>query len=148
MRVILREDVDHVGTAGEIVNVKPGFGRNYLFPRGLALPASESDVRRVEHEKRVIAARTAKLTKDLQSVAASLEKLSISIPQAVGEGDRLYGSVGSRDIAAAIEAQGQSVDPRKIDLPEPIKQLGMTEVSIKLGKGISAKVKVWVVKKD
>lgn len=148
MRVILREDVDHLGTAGEIVNVKPGYGRNYLFPNGLALPATEGDVKRIEHEKRVIAARNAKLLKELEGQAGKIQSLSVSIKQAVGEGDRLYGSVTSRDIAEALEAQGVKIDSRKIDLPEPIKTLGMTEVAVKLGKGVAANLKVWVVKKE
>lgn len=147
MRLILREDVDHLGTAGEVVNVKPGFGRNFLLPRGLALPATEGDVRRIEHEKRVIAARTAKNQKELEGQASRLSQVSVTITQATGEGDRLYGSVTSRDIAEALEAQGQHVDARKIDLGDPIKELGTREVSIKLGKGVVAKIKVSVVKK-
>lgn len=147
MRVILREDVDHVGSAGEVVSVKPGFGRNFLFPRGLALPATESDVRRIEHEKRVIAARNAKLQKELEGQAGKLSSVRVIINQAVGEGDRLYGSVTSRDIADALEAQGHKVDSKKIDLPEPIKALGDHDVQVKLGKGVTAKVKVSVMKK-
>ena len=148
MRVILREDVDNLGQAGEIVNVRPGYGRNFLFPRGLALLASEKDVARVEHEKRLIAAKNAKLQQELSAISSALEKVSVSIAQATGEGDRLYGSVTSRDIADALEKQGHKIDSKKIDLPEPIKALGMTEVGIKLGRGVTAKVKVWVVKKD
>jgi large subunit ribosomal protein L9 len=147
MRVILREDVDHLGTAGEVVTVKPGYGRNFLFPRGLALPATESDVRRIEHEKRVISARNAKLQKELEGQASKLGSVRVTIYQAVGEGDRLYGSVTSRDIADALEAAGHKVDSKKIDLPEPIKALGDHDVPVKLGKGVSAKVKVTVLKK-
>lgn len=148
MRVILREDVEHLGSAGEIVNVRDGYSRNYLFPRGMASMATESDVKRVEHERRVIAARMVKLQKDLQGLSDKIEKTKISIARAVGEGDKLYGSVTNRDIAESLAAQGIELDARKIVLDEPIKTIGLTEVVVKLGRGIEAKVKVWVVKQD
>jgi large subunit ribosomal protein L9 len=148
MRVILREDVDKLGAAGEIVNVRDGFHRNYLLPRGLAVVASEGDVARIAHEQRAIAARNAKVTKDLQVAADALSKASVSIARASGEGDKLYGSVTNRDIAESLAAQGFTVDPRRIDLAEPIKALGLTEVTIKLGKSVTATVKVWVVKQE
>lgn len=148
MRVILRESMDKLGDAGEVVTVRDGFGRNYLLPRGLAVQATEKDEARLAHEKRVIMARQAKLLKETQATADRLNQVSVSISQAVGEGDRLYGSVTSRDIADALKAQGLTVDSKKIQLPEPIKSLGMTEVAIKLGQGVEAKIKVWVVKKD
>jgi large subunit ribosomal protein L9 len=148
MRVILRETLDKLGAAGEVVTVRPGYGRNYLLPRGLAVLATEKDEARLAHEKRIIMARQAKLLKETQAVADRLNQASVSISQAVGEGDKLYGSVTSRDIADALKAQGLTVDSKKIQLDEPIKTLGMTEVTIKLGQGVDAKVKVWVVKKD
>jgi large subunit ribosomal protein L9 len=148
MQVILREDIDALGKSGEVVTVRPGYGRNYLLPRGLAIAATAQDIARVEHEKRVIAARTAKLVKESQAAADRLSQVSVSIPVAVGEEDKLYGSVTTRDIAEALQAQGVSVDVRKLALEEPIKTLGLTEVEVKLGRGINAKIKVWVVKKD
>jgi large subunit ribosomal protein L9 len=148
MQVILREDLDNLGKSGEVVTVKPGYGRNYLIPRGLAVPATAQDVSRIAHEKRVIASRNAKLAKELQSEADRLAQASVSIPVAVGEEDRLYGSVTSRDIADALRAQGITVDSKRLDLPEPLKALGMTEVAVKLGHGVTAKIKVWVVKKE
>jgi large subunit ribosomal protein L9 len=148
MRVILREDMDKLGSAGEVVTVRDGFGRNYLLPRGLAVPATEKDVTRLEHEKRIIMARQAKLTKELQAQADKISQVSVSIAQAVGEGDKLYGSVTSRDIADALREQGVTVDSKKIQLAEPIKALGMTEVPIKLGSSVTATIKVWVVKKE
>ena len=148
MRVILREDLDKVGAAGEVVTVREGYGRNYLLPRGLAVPATEKDVARLEHETRIIKAQQAKLQKELQAQADKLNQVSVSITQAVGEGDRLYGSVTSRDIADALKEQGISLDAKKLQLDEPIKSLGMTEVPVKLGKDIAAKIKVWVVKKQ
>ena len=148
MQVILRDDLDNLGKSGEVVNVKPGYARNYLLPRGLAIKATASDVARVEHEKRVIAARTAKLAKETQAEADKLSKVSVSIPRAVGEEDKLYGSVTSRDISEALREQGVVVDAKKIHLEEPIKALGMVEVAVKLGRGVSANIKVWVVKQE
>lgn len=148
MQLILKEDLDNLGKSGEVVNVKPGYGRNYLLPRGLAVLATAGDIKRVEHEKRVIAARTAKLAKETQAEADRLSQVTVSIARAVGEEDKLFGSVTSRDIAEALVEKGVTVDAKKIDLTEPIKALGMTEVPIKLGRGVSAKIKVWVVKKD
>ncbi|HVR03140.1 MAG TPA: 50S ribosomal protein L9 [Polyangia bacterium] len=148
MQVILRDDMDNLGKSGEVVNVKPGYARNYLLPRGLAIKATASDVKRVEHEKRVIAARTAKLAKEAQAEADGLSKVSVSIARAVGEEEKLYGSVTSRDIAEALGEQGVKVDSKKIHLEEPIKTLGLTEVQVKLGRGVNATIKVWVVKKE
>jgi len=148
MQVILRDDLDNLGKSGEVVNVKPGYARNYLLPRGLALKATAGDIKRVEHEKRVIAARTAKLAKDAQAEADKLSAVSVSIAVAVGEDDRLYGSVTSRDVAEALKGRGVIIDPKKVVLDEPLKAQGMTEVPIKVGRGVTANVKVWVVKKE
>ena len=148
MRVILRENMENLGKAGEVVSVKPGYGRNYLLPSGLAVPATEKDEARLQHEQRVIAARVAKLTKQMQSEADRLSQASVSLSRAVGEEDKLYGSVNNRDIAEALAEQGIKIDAKKIVLEEPIKALGMTEVAVKLGHDITAKLKVWVVKKE
>jgi large subunit ribosomal protein L9 len=148
MQVILRDDMENLGKSGEVVNVRPGYARNYLLPRGLAVKATATDVARVEHEKRVIAARAAKLSKETQAEADKLSKVSVSIPRAVGEEDKLYGSVTTRDIAEALHAQGVTVDAKKLVLDEPIKTLGLAEVPVKLGRGVTATIKVWVVKKE
>ncbi|HEX4406515.1 MAG TPA: 50S ribosomal protein L9 [Polyangia bacterium] len=148
MQVILRDDMDNLGKSGEVVNVKPGYARNYLLPRGHAIKATETGVKRVEHEKRVIAARTAKLAKEAQAEADKLSQISVSIARAVGEEDKLYGSVTTRDIAEALAAKGVKVDSKKIHLDEPLKALGMTEVQVKLGRGVNATIKVWVVKEE
>jgi large subunit ribosomal protein L9 len=146
MQVILRDDMDNLGKSGEVVNVKPGYARNYLLPRGLAIKATAGDIKRVEHEKRVIASRAAKLSKAAQAEADKLSQVSVSIERAVGEGDKLYGSVTSRDIAEALRAQGVIVDSKKIQLADPIKALGLVEVPVKLGRGVNATIKVTVVK--
>ena len=148
MQVILKEALDNLGQSGEVVTVKEGYGRNYLLPRGLAVLATADDVARVAHEKRVIAARTAKLAKETQAEADRLGQVTVSIARAVGDEDKLFGSVTSRDIAEALADQKVTIDAKKIHLVEPIKTLGMTEVAIKLGQGVTAKIKVWVVKKE
>jgi large subunit ribosomal protein L9 len=148
MQVILRDDMDNLGKSGEVVNVKPGYARNFLLPRGHAIKATAGDIKRVEHEKRVIAARTAKMAKEAQAEADKLSQVSVSISRAVGEEDKLYGSVTSRDIAEALAGKGVKVDSKKIHLEEPIKTLGMTEVQVKLGRGVNATIKVWVVKEE
>jgi large subunit ribosomal protein L9 len=140
--------MDNLGAAGEVVTVRDGYGRNYLLPRGLAAPATEKDVAKLEHERRVIAVRATKQAKELAGQAEKLSQVSVSLARAVGEGDKLYGSVNNRDIADALKEQGVEIDARKIILEEPIKALGMTEVPIKLGKDAVAKIKVWVVKKE
>jgi len=148
MQLILKEDLDNLGKSGEVVNVRPGYGRNYLLPRGLAVLATAGDISRVEHEKKIIAARTAKLGKEAQAEADRLSQVTVSIARAVGDEDKLFGSVTNRDIAEALQQQGVTVDSKKLLLEEPIRALGLTEVSVKLGRGVQAKIKVWVVKKE
>jgi large subunit ribosomal protein L9 len=148
MRVILREDLENLGAAGEVVSVRDGYGRNFLLPRGLAALATEKDVAKLDHERRVIAVRSAKMAKELAGEVEKLQQVSVSLARATGEGDKLYGSVTNRDIADALKEQGVTVDSKKIHLEEPIKALGMTEVPIRLGKDAVAKIKVWVVKKE
>jgi len=148
MQVILREDMENLGKSGEVVTVKTGYGRNYLLPRGLAVSATEADVKRVAHEKRVIAARNAKLAKDAQAEADRLNQVSVSIAVAVGEEDKLFGSVTARDIADAYKEKNVVVDPKKMVLTDPIKSLGLAEVQVKLSHGVTATLKVWVVKKE
>lgn len=148
MRIILREDIDKLGAAGEVVSVRDGYGRNYLLPRNLAAMATESDVARIEHERRSIASRQAKLGKELQAEADRLNQVSVTLARPVGDADKLFGSVTTRDIAEAAKAQGIILDSKKMVLDEPIKTLGMVEVPVKLGKSVTAKIKVWVVKKD
>lgn len=148
MQLILREDVDNLGRAGELVNVKPGYGRNFLLPKGLAVLATPKNVANVEHEKRMAAGRAAKARKGAEDVATRIEGAQINIARQVGEEDKLFGSVSGRDIAEALAEQGITIDHRKVHLQEPIKALGMHEVKIKLAAEVQATVKVWVVKKE
>lgn len=147
MKVILRNNVDNLGNAGEIVDVKPGFARNYLVPQGLALIATKANQSVYDNEKKQIAVRIAKEKVLAEEMAQKLEAASVTIPVSVGEEDKLFGSVTSQDIADSLISQGLEVDKRKIILEEPIKALGLYTVDIKLHTDVVGKIKVWVVKK-
>jgi large subunit ribosomal protein L9 len=158
MQVILKEDVHNLGKSGDLVNVKPGFGRNYLIPQGLAIVATAGNVKQVEHQKKLISARNAKLLKDAQSIADKLAAIEVQLERATaphdtpkeGEApaaDKLFGSVTSRDIAEALQGKGVTVDHRKIVLPDPIKTIGYHTVDVKLGNGVTGKLKVVVIAK-
>jgi large subunit ribosomal protein L9 len=146
MKLILLEDVDRLGKRGAIVNVADGYGRNYLIPRKLGVPASEANVRQIEQEKKRFQLQEVKEEKDASQVKDDLEKVSLTFPMKAGEGDVLFGSVTSADIAALLEKEGYTIDKRKIELEEPIKRLGVYQVAVKLHKNIAAQVKIWVVK--
>ena len=144
MKVILREDVPNVGRSGELVNVKPGFGRNYLLPRKLAVLANEANVKQLEHDRAVISARQAKLRGNAEEQAKRINAVSVTIGRKVGEQDKLFGSVTALDIAEALAARGVQLDRRSIDLAEPIKATGDFEVPVKLHAEVVGKVKVKV----
>ncbi len=146
VRLVLREDVQHVGTVGELVRVRAGFARNYLLPRGMAALATAGSVKRIEEQTRVAVARAAKLKLSAQALATQIAAITVDIARPAGEGDRLYGSVTAQDIADAIKAKGYDVDKKKIVIGDAIKALGEHTVSVKLGSGIDAQVRV-VVKK-
>jgi large subunit ribosomal protein L9 len=148
MQVILREDVHNLGKSGDLVKVKPGYGRNYLIPQGKAMVATAGNVQRIEHEKKLIAARNLKLAKDAQAMADRLAQLEVTIERAVGEEDKLFGSVTSRDIESALGDKGLKVDHKKFLLAEPIKTIGYHTIDIKLGQGVVGKLKVIVVPKQ
>jgi large subunit ribosomal protein L9 len=148
IQVILKEDVANLGKSGELVSVKPGYGRNFLIPQGLAVIATKKNVARLEHEKKVIELRTAKVRGEALASAGKLAGATVQIERQVGEGDKLFGSVTTRDIEEALAAQGHKVDKRKIRLAEPIKALGQYSVTIDIARDVVAEVKVWVVKKQ
>ncbi|WXB11006.1 50S ribosomal protein L9 [Pendulispora albinea] len=147
IQVILQQDVPNVGSSGELVKVRPGFARNYLLPRQLAVPATIAQVHRVEHEKAVALAKAEKLKKESRELAQKLSALQITIARAVGEDDKLFGSVTAKEIHAAVEAQGITFDRKKMQLAEPLKQLGAVEIPVKLLSDVVATLKVEVVKK-
>jgi len=128
--------------------VKPGYARNYLIPRGLAAVATRANVAQIEHEKKVAVARAAKLKGDAQAVAKRMSDIVINLSAQAGEGDKMFGSIGTKDIADALKAKGHEVDRKKILLPEPIKSLGEHTVTVKLGYDVAATIKVVVTKAD
>lgn len=146
LHVVLTEDLHNVGKSGELVKVRPGFARNYLIPRGLAVSATPDNVARIEHEKKVAESRAGKLRAEAEQLAGKLNELKIVITRPVGEGDKLYGSVTARDIEEALEQKGYAVDRRRIDT-EPLKALGTFQVPIRLGTGLNASVEVTVAAK-
>jgi large subunit ribosomal protein L9 len=153
IQVILQQDVDKVGKSGELVRVRPGFARNYLLPRQLAVPATTAAVRRIEHEKSVALARAEKGKKGARDVAAQLSALALTIAQKAGEDGRLFGSVTTKDIENAVKAHIKDIgvqvpDLRKhMALAEPIKSTGTYEVPVKLLSDVTATLKVEVVAK-
>ena len=146
MKIILRQDVDKLGESGEIVDVKPGYFRNYLNPRGLAMRATESNRKIYEEERRIQQVRQDKAKFDAQKLADKLQNVSLNAPVQVGEEDKVFGSVTSQDIAKLLAEQGFDIDKRNIELEEPIKALGIYNVSVKLHKEVTGEVKVWVIK--
>ena len=148
MQLILKEDVHNLGKSGELVKVKPGFGRNYLIPQGKAMVATAGNVKQIEHEKKIIAAKNAKMAKDAQGIADRLKTREVQIERAVGEEDKLFGSVTSRDIEEALAEKGLKLDHKKFVLPEPIKAIGYHTIEIKLGQGVTGALKVVVVPKQ
>lgn len=145
MKVILREDVEKLGKAGEIVKVADGYGRNFLIPKQLAVPADIRNVRTLEHDKRVIEARAKKTRKAAESLAEKIAAVSLTLPARAGEEGKLFGAITSRDIALALEKAGVPVDRKLVLLAEPIKQLGDYKVKVKLGAEIVPEISVSVV---
>jgi len=146
IQVVLQSDMDNLGKSGDVVRVRPGYARNFLIPRGLAMPATKGNVARIDEIKARATARTAAELVEAQAVAKKLEAVSVKIARAVGEENRMFGSVTSRDIEDAFRAAGVTVDRKKIHLPEPLKELGLAEVEVKLHPKVTAKLRVEVVK--
>jgi large subunit ribosomal protein L9 len=146
MKIILREDVSNLGTAGTIVNVASGYARNFLIPRSLAVPATSNSLKAFEHEKRVLESKRNKRKKEAETLKAKLERVSCSISKKVGEQDKLYGSVTTLDIEKAFRAEGFEIDKKDILLTDAIKALGVYTVPIRIFEEIVANTKVWVVR--
>lgn len=146
MKIILREDYEKLGVAGDIVQVKPGFALNYLFPKKIAYPAKTNFVKMLEEEKRQKEHHRNKEKKVAEDLAKTLENVSVTISVSVGEEDKMFGSVTTQDISEALNKQNVEIDRKKIILDEPIKELGIYSVPIKLHHEVEAKIKVWVVK--
>ena len=145
MEVILREHVEHLGKRGDIVKVASGYARNFLLPRKLALAVTEANKRQIERERASAEARESQEREQAQGIATRMEQVEVVIARRAGEGDALYGSVTSADIAESLAAQGFEVDKRKIQLADPIRTVGETSVPVKLHREVIAHVKVKVV---
>src|SRR4029453_8500516 len=140
VKLILVESIHRLGEAGDLVNVKPGFARNFLLPQGKALLATESRVKEFEHKRRIAEEKAAKEQKDFEAVKQRLEALKIEIGARAGESGKLFGSVTAAQIADKIEAAGLKIDRRRIDLREPIKEVGEHKVVVKLLRELVAQV--------
>lgn len=146
MKVILRKNFDQLGKVGEIVNVKDGYARNFLIPRGVAYQATQGNIRALEEEKKQIQKRETKELEEAQKLAAEMEKVSVTIPVKVGEEEKIFGTVTSQMIVDSLKEKGFEVDKRKVEITEPIKSLGIYSVVVKLHSNVTATVKTWVVR--
>lgn len=147
MEVILTKDVEKIGKIGSVVKVKDGFARNFLIPGGFALPVTEGNLKKLEAEKQEKSKQAEKIKNDALVLKDRLGSLSLTIAATSQDEEKLYGSITNHDISVALKEEGFDVDKNIIQLPEPIKKLGIYEVSIKLHPEIIAKVKIWIVKK-
>ena len=148
MDVILTENVKNLGTIGEVVKVKPGYGRNFLVPQGLAVEASEAKLKEVEHHKRQLNRKAEKLSQEAADVKARIEAVECTFVHKASEEGKLFGSVTSMEIAENLASQGIEIDRRKILLEQPIKELGEHAIDIKLNAGVNAIVKINVISED
>jgi len=148
MEVLLKKEVKNLGKQGDIVKVKNGFGRNYLFPKGLAAPATAKNLKVLEQEKLTESKRLEKVKKSAEEVAERLKKISCTIVRHAGEEDKLFGSVTSMDIGDSLRNEGFEIDKKDVLLDEPIKKLGVYQIPVKVHPEITVEVKVWVVKDE
>jgi len=146
MDVILREDIEHLGRAGELVRVKDGYARNFLIPQGLALQATDGNRRRIDAERKRRADRHAADRASAEGLAAKLSDVSLTFTMKAGEGDRLFGSITAADVAGKLQELGYDIDKRRVELAEPIKLVGIYKVPVRLESGVHAEVRVWVVR--
>jgi large subunit ribosomal protein L9 len=146
MKVILTENVDALGLAGDVVNVKDGYARNYLIPKSRALPATPGNVKKMEQMRKKIDAFQAKSRHEAERLAQRIASLALTMTRQAGENEKLFGSVTSMDIERALHAQGVELDRKKILLEEPIKQLGVYQVPIKLHPEVTTEVEIRVEK--
>jgi large subunit ribosomal protein L9 len=145
MELILRENVQNLGKAGDLVRVKPGYARNFLLPRGLAFEATEGNKKRIASEQKAKTVRAEQERAEAQALAGRLAQASVTLKGKAGEEGKLFGSITAQDIAGALEAQGLTIDRRKIDLDQPIKTLGFHTVAVRLHPDVQAEVRVNVV---
>ncbi len=148
MEVILREDISNLGTRGQVVKVAPGYARNFLIPKKLAVTATESNKKIVEQERQSHLRKEAKAQGEAQDLAKLMTGVSVTISQKAGESDQLFGSVTSKDVADALAVKGFTIDRRKIQLDEPIKSLGEFKIPVKLHKDVTTEITLVVAKEE
>jgi large subunit ribosomal protein L9 len=146
MEIILRQAIENLGKPGDVVNVKPGYARNYLLPHGLAYEATPGNLKRIQLERERLEAAENQRRNSAQGVAEQLEQVSLTFSARVGEEGKLFGSVTTADIAQQLEAQGFHIEKRQIELHEPIKTLGVYRIPIRLHADVKPEVRVWVIK--
>jgi large subunit ribosomal protein L9 len=146
MEIILREDVDKLGTRGQVVKVAPGYARNFLLPKRLAVPATDANRKIVEQERQAHLRKEAKIKSEAEDLSKLLAGVSVTIAQKAGENDQLFGSVTAKDVSDALAGVNFIVDRRKIQLEDPIKQLGEFKVPVRLHKDVTAEITVNVVR--
>ncbi len=147
MNVILHEDVSDLGGIGDLVTVTPGYARNYLFPKGLAVKASVKNVRLFDHQKRLVEQHKVKVRANADELAQTLDRVSCTIPVLVGEQNKLFGSVTARDIEEALATEGVNISRRQIEMKEPIRSVGVYTVEVRLHQDVRGNLKGWVVAK-
>lgn len=147
MEVILTQDVDKIGKAQAVVKVKDGFARNFLIPNGLAVPLTPVNLKKLQEDKQNQARQTEKVKRQAEELKVKLDGLSLTIPALTHEEDKLYGGIGAAELVSALKEEGFEIEKQNIELAEPIKALGIYEVPLRLHPEVSAKIKVWIVKK-
>jgi large subunit ribosomal protein L9 len=146
MEVILRQSIENLGNPGDVVNVKSGYARNYLLPRGLAYEATSGNLKRIVAERQRLEAAESTRRDSAKDLAKRIEEVSLTFSARVGEEGKLFGSITATDIAHQLEAQGVQVEKRQIDLHEPIKTLGVFQVPVRLHADVRPEIRVWVIK--
>ena len=148
MNIILMENIEKLGTVGDVVKVKAGYARNYLFPRQLGVPATAGNVKRIEKEKAQRLAVYEAEKKEAEQKAEVLSKVSLTIAVEVNDQEKLYGAISESDILEAFEAEGQKIDKKSLVLEKPVDDLGIFEIGVKLHPQVVAKIRLWVTKKS
>lgn len=146
MKVILKEDIDHLGKMGTLVEVKDGFARNFLIPGRKAVLATDKNTKELEHERKLIEIKLKKIKKEAESLGEKIQALTLHIQVQAGEGDKIFGSVTTQDIVEALERESIAIDKKKILLEKPLKELGLFPVPVKLHSDVIANIKVSVEK--
>jgi large subunit ribosomal protein L9 len=148
MQIILRQDVENLGSIGDIVKVKDGYARNFLIPQGFAYFATPGAIKALEVEKQIHLAKMAKIKENAEVLAVKLADLQLTIPMQTGEGGKVFGTVTPQMISQELTVHGYDIDRRKINIEQPIRSLGVFDVKLKLHADVSATIKIWVISTD